>query len=76
MTFQSSFFIRCRMSPQPGESPVTSYYLQHVQTGAEFRSTDLAEINNWMTGQNARYVSSILEDTSIQPDRDANEDLQ
>lgn len=56
MTFQSSFLIRCHMASTAEPHPVRAYYIQHVQTGAEFRSADLAEVTQWMTAQNVAYI--------------------
>jgi len=76
MTFQSSFFIRCRKTSQAGATPVMSYYIQHVQTSAEFRSTSLSEINAWMTEQNALYFNRIAENSESETENDAAEDSQ
>ena len=56
MTFQSSFLIRCHMATAAEPNPVRAYYIQHIQTGAEFRSADLAEVTSWMTAQNVTYI--------------------
>ena len=61
MTFQSSFLIRCRLVPNPDSSPAATYSIQHVQTDAEFRATSLEEVTNWMTAQNLKYVTSMME---------------
>ena len=44
--------------------PVKAYHIQHVQSGAEFRSADLAEVTQWMTERNLRYLSQVLDRTS------------
>ena len=49
------------MSSASDSLPVKSYYIQHVQTGGEFRSADLDEVTHWMTSQNVTYLARVLE---------------
>lgn len=45
----------------PGDpNPVRAYYIQHVQTGAEFRSANLEEVTRWMTTQNLAYIPGAV----------------
>ena len=60
MTFQSAFLVRCTLSASPDPDPVRAYYVQHVQSGAEFRSTRLAEVNRWMADWNRQYLVQML----------------
>ncbi len=47
------------MAAPGGASPVRAYYIQHIQTGAEFRSAELSEVTQWMTAQNLAYIASV-----------------
>ena len=58
MTTQSSFLIRCWLDPEAG-GVVKSYTIQHVQSGAEFRSHQIAEILAWMDAENARHLETL-----------------
>jgi hypothetical protein len=62
MTFQSSFLIRCRLALSPDSGTITNYYVQHVQTGAEFGSASFSEVMNWITAQNREIAGSTVED--------------
>jgi hypothetical protein len=75
MTFQSSFLIRCRLVPLPDGSTSVSYAIQHVQSGAEFRSASLDEINGWMAEQNLRHVKEHL-DKPTGENSDAADDIR
>ncbi len=67
MTVQSSFLIRCTLH-LPGQEnlragdPATGkpFYIQHVQTGAEFRSATLDELTRWAAEQNVRYQATVI----------------
>jgi len=61
MTFQSSFLIRHWLSSGADPAQAKAYSIQHVQSGAEFRSINLSEVVQWMTDQNIRYVREMLE---------------
>ena len=54
MTVQSSFLIRCSLK---------AYYIQHVQTGAEFRSATIDELTRWVAEQNLRFRSAMANPT-------------
>ncbi len=62
MTVQSSFLIRCLLTATGETNPgkVNIYTIQHVQTGAEFRSATLGEITGWMTEQNMQWMAGSL----------------
>jgi len=68
MTIQSSFLIRCSLSASGGITPGKAYYIQHVQTGAEFRSAALTEVTEWVAGQNLRYLSEVIRTESAPPE--------
>jgi hypothetical protein len=79
MTFQGSFLIRCRLNLEPvgsGAHGVAYYSVQHVQTGHEFRSSDLAETNEWMVAQNSRYLTECLSESATRSADCADEDAQ
>jgi hypothetical protein len=57
MTVQSSFLIRCTLNAFGDLTSGKAYYVQHVQTGAEFRSATLAEVTHWVGDQNLRYLA-------------------
>ena len=60
MTVQSSFLIRCTLHA-PGEPPAgKAFYIQHVQTGAEFRAATLDEVAEWTASQNLAYLTQVL----------------
>ena len=40
------------------------YYIQHIQTGSEFRSADLTAVTQWMTAQNLDYITNATCDTA------------
>jgi len=63
------------MSSAPDANPVKSYYIQHVQSGAEFRCADLLEVNQWMTSRNHSYLAEMLAGSAA-PDDTIQEDAQ
>lgn len=75
MTVQSSFLIRCALCASGDPTSGKAYYIQHVQTGAEFRSGALAELTQWVADQNLRYLSDVVNKASF-PNAEAQEDLQ
>lgn len=56
MTFQSSFLIRCWLQEEAGVVTLKTYQVQHVQSGAEFRSTDWGAVGAWMERENQAWV--------------------
>ncbi len=63
--------IRCHLSPVNAGQPVRGYHIQHVQSGAEFRSAALSEINQWMAKQNLSYLTDALNtSTALTPEVD------
>ena len=72
MTVQSSFLIRCWLTAAGDPISGKAYSIQHVQTGAEFRSAVLAEITEWMAAQNLRYLSDRFQsgDPTFRPEED------
>ena len=64
MTFQSSFLIRCWLDPTAPNPHVKAYHAQHVQSGAEFRATDLSELIRWMTAENLRHLANAIDSGS------------
>lgn len=60
MTVQSSFLIRCLLGPSGESTPGKTYYIQHVQTAAEFRAATLEEVTQWVAAQNLRYFSDVI----------------
>jgi hypothetical protein len=75
MTVQSSFLIRCALCASGDPTSGKAYYIQHVQTGAEFRSGALSELIQWVADQNLRYLSDVVNKPSF-PNAEAQEDLQ
>jgi hypothetical protein len=71
MTVQSSFLIRCSLNTSGDLTSGKAYYIQHVQTGAEFRAATLAEVTHWAGDQNLRYLAATTDTASR-----AQEDLQ
>jgi hypothetical protein len=61
MTVQSSFLIRCLLNSSGELTSGKSYYIQHVQTGAEFRSATLEDLTRWVAEQNLRYLAGVME---------------
>jgi hypothetical protein len=59
MTVQSSFLIRCSLNASGDLTSGKAYYIQHVQTGAEFRAATLAEVTHWAGDQNLRYLAAM-----------------
>lgn len=79
MSFQSSFLLRCRLNSEPagsGAPPAAHYSIQHVQTGDEFGSSDLAETTEWMVAQNSRFLTKCLSESAGQSADGAEEDSQ
>jgi hypothetical protein len=77
MTVQSSFLIRCSLNASGDLTSGKAYYIQHVQTGAEFRTSALADVTRWMADQNTRYLSDTIAaggNSTAAPD--AKEDLR
>jgi len=64
MTVQSSFLIRCSLGPSGESAPGKTYYIQHVQTAAEFRAATLDEVTQWVTAQNLRYFADAINASS------------
>jgi hypothetical protein len=64
MTVQSSFLIRCSLNAFGDLTSGKAYYIQHVQTGAEFRAATLAEVTHWAGDQNLRYLSAMSDAVS------------
>lgn len=60
MTIQSSFLIRCTLSPASGPQ-ARGYDIEHVQTGARMTTSDLAEVNAWLVDINGRYLGEALQ---------------
>ena len=60
MTVQSSFLIRCSLASPESPEARKSYWVQHVQTGAEFRAGSLADITQWISNQNLAYLAERL----------------
>jgi hypothetical protein len=60
MTVQSSFLIRCLLSASADPTSGRAFSVQHIQTGAEFRSATLAEVTQWMADQNLKYLSEAI----------------
>jgi hypothetical protein len=75
MTVQSSFLVRCVLSTSGDPKSGKAYYVQHVQTGAEFRSATLGKITQWVEDQNLRYISEMI-NTPSDPGPGAQEDIQ
>jgi hypothetical protein len=75
MTVQSSFLIRCLLSPSGESTPGKTYYIQHVQSGAELRAATLDEVTQWVAAQNLRYFSYVI-NTSSDSDSGVEEDCQ
>jgi hypothetical protein len=48
---QSSFLIRCRLVLSDDAGPEAHYIIQHIHTGAEYRTTSPEEMTRWMTAQ-------------------------
>jgi hypothetical protein len=71
MTVQSSFLIRCSLNTSGDLTSGKAYYIQHVQSGAEFRAATLAEVTHWAGDQNLRYLAATTDTASR-----AQEDLQ
>ena len=55
---QSSFLIRCLLNSPEDRTSGKPFSIQHVQTGAEFRAATLAEVMQWIEGQNANYLAN------------------
>ena len=73
MTVQSSFLIRCLLGPSGESTPGKTYYIQHVQTAAEFRAATLDEVIQWVAAQNLRYFADTISaasnsDSGVQED--------
>ena len=64
MTVQSSFLIRCLLGPSGESTPGKTYYIQHVQTAAEFRAATLDEVTQWVAAQNLRYFADAINASS------------
>ena len=60
MTVQSSFLVRCLLNTAGTPIAGKAYSVQHVQTGAEFRSAVLAEISEWIAAQNLKYLADQM----------------
>jgi hypothetical protein len=75
MTVQSSFLIRCSLNPSGDQTSGKAYYIQHVQTGAEFRAATLTEITHWAGDRNLRYLAA-MSDAASGLQEGAQEDLQ
>jgi hypothetical protein len=54
MSIYSSFLIRCWLKRE-GEAP--SYVAEHVQSGAQFRSTELAPVCQWIARTNQQVAA-------------------
>lgn len=63
MTVQSSFLIRCTLNRSGDSASDKTWYIQHVQTGAELRAATLAEVTTWISEQNQRYLTAVMEST-------------
>jgi hypothetical protein len=63
MTVQSSFLIRCSLNATGELTSGKAYYIQHVQTGAEFRSATIDELTRWVAEQNLRFRSAMANPT-------------
>jgi hypothetical protein len=59
------------MNSEGAGDPVRAYFIQHIQSGAEFRAADLSEVNQWMADQNRQYLTTMLSGTSGVEDEDA-----
>jgi hypothetical protein len=70
MTVQSSFLIRCLLGPSGESTPGKTYFIQHVQTAAEFR----AAVTQWVAAQNLRYIADAI-NASSDSDSGVQEDL-
>jgi hypothetical protein len=75
MTVQSSFLIRCLLGPSGESTPGKAYYIQHVQTAAEFRGATLDEVTQWLAAQNLRYFADAIK-ASPDSDSGVKEDFQ
>jgi hypothetical protein len=75
MTVHSSFLIRCLLSPSGESTHGKTYYIQHVQSGAELRAATLDEVTQWVAAQNLRYYSDAI-NASADSDSGAQEDCQ
>ena len=64
MTVQSSFLIRCLLGPFGESAPGKTYYIQHIQTAAEFRAVTLEEVLQWVAAQNHRYFADAINASS------------
>lgn len=76
MTVQSSFLIRCWLNAAGDSSSGKAFYIQHVQTGAEFRSATITDAATWITEQNLRFLAETIGNTPAGADSGAQEDLQ
>ena len=74
MTVQSSFLIRCLLGPSGESTPGKTYFIQHVQTAAEFRAATLDEVTQWVAAQNLRYIADAI-NASSDSDSGVQEDL-
>lgn len=70
MLVHSSFLIRCALSPSAVTRAGKPFYIQHVQTGVEFRSATLAEISQWIAEQNLRYLTEVIAASSTSPEEE------
>jgi hypothetical protein len=75
MTVHSSFLLRCNLHSSSDPASGKAYYIQHVQTGAEFRAATLEDVTRWVADQNFRYLADMI---SAPPDPTSGEqeDLQ
>ena len=70
MLVHSSFLIRCALSRSAENRAGKPFYIQHIQTGVEFRSATLAEISQWIAEQNLRYLTEAIAASSASPEED------
>lgn len=70
MMFHSSFLIRCWVDTSLDPVQVKAYHIQHVQSGDDFRSADLSEINRWMAAENSRFFAGSAGKPSEAPSRE------
>ena len=70
MLVHSSFLIRCALSPTAETRAGKPFYIQHIQTGVEFRSATLAEISQWIAEQNLRYLNGAIGNSATAPEEE------
>lgn len=66
----NSFLIRCRLD---GERPDV-FVAQHVQTGEQFRSSDWAQVGDWIRQQNRHTLTTPETAEPCPPDANAGDD--